>query len=940
MEFVYTTAAGSAPPGQRPAGTRDARAWRRAADRAILSVVQPILCPTVVGRRAELALLLELLDSSSGSTVFLHGEAGIGKSRLVRELTAGAGERSVPVFTGRAVPARPATPYRPLAEALTAACRRSGPPQAAELVPFRPVLGRLVPEWNRPDLAGQETSGVVLGEGVLRMIRNLADGGRALLVVEDLHWADPETLDVLGYLADHAADAGLTCVVTGRPDPGDALDLMGELTARRVVRPVELPPLTASEVTEMARACLRTPELPRGLDEMLSRADGVPFLVEELLAEAVGTGGLVPEGTKWIVQVSDPAVPRTLTASVERRISQFDAADQDVPRAAALLGRRADAVLIGRTLDRPPSEILRVLHRCAGIQLMTGDAGGYRFRHALTRDAVLAGLAPDVRSDLAARARRAVEEVHPGLPGQWCELAAELAVAADDAEDAAGLLLSSGRRALRTGALVTASEALAHSRGLVPDGSPLAVEIDHARIEVASQMGDADTAFAIGTALVDGPDTGRARTHARLAEAAGAAARWSVARQQIELARAAGLDEATAVQVDALAAHVLLGAARPAEALEAAASALRAADRLGLADPACQALEVIGRIARTRDLREAGAAFTRQLQLAEQHGLTLWALRATHELGTLDLMRDNGTVRIGQARALAAAAGAFSTVATLDLQLAASAWLSLDAPRCLAAARRCADAARRLSLDLLLTEALLFEAAAHSVSGDRHDMERAIAAAIAVGGSNPEVEISARTRRGMHALLREDRASAVGAYDDAIAIARSTPAVYLRTYWFTWALLRTVDGPGGAEARAEVRVRHPLANPLAEAILGYGDAIDAGRDGHRGQADRHFRAARALLDRPGLAAQRFLAERQVAECALIDGWVTRSPGSGRPPATPVGTATATSSAAAGPCCGGWARRFPGATACRSRRSSRRWASPSVKPTCLPSWPTG
>ena len=199
---------------------------------------------SVVGRQAELAVLVGLLGSPSGGAVFVHGEAGIGKSRLVRELTAQA---RAAVRAG----ARRARGTRSTPDALPAAGRGAGrgvPPvgtaAGAGAGAFRPVLGRLVPEWHRLDLAGQLTSTVVLGEGVLRMIQALAGGGRALLVVEDLHWADPETLDVLGYLAGHATEAGLVCVVTGRPEPGAGLDLMGELAARRVVLPVELRPLT------------------------------------------------------------------------------------------------------------------------------------------------------------------------------------------------------------------------------------------------------------------------------------------------------------------------------------------------------------------------------------------------------------------------------------------------------------------------------------------------------------------------------------------------------------------------------------------------------------------------------------------------------------------------------------------------------------------------
>lgn len=149
-------------------------------------------------------------------------------------------------------------------------------------------------------------------------------------------------------------------------------------------------------------------------------------------------------------------------------------------------------------------------------------------------------------------------------------------------------------------------------------------------------------------------------------------------------------------------------------------------------------------------------------------------------LAGLAAKRDNGTARIEQARTLAAASGALSTGATLDLQLAASAWLALDVAECFAAARRCADAARRWNLDLLQSEALLLEAAAHSITGNRDEMERAIAEAVAVGGAAPEVEIGAMSRRGMLALMREDRATATAAYDVAVALARSAPTVYLR----------------------------------------------------------------------------------------------------------------------------------------------------------------
>jgi DNA-binding CsgD family transcriptional regulator len=239
---------------------------------------------------------------------------------------------------------------------------------------------------------------------------------------------------------------------------------------------------------------------------------------------------------------------------------------------------------------------------------------------------------------------------------------------------------------------------------------------------------------------------------------------------------------------------------------------------------------------------------------------------------TLDLMRTNQVDRVRRARKLAIDAGALSTVATLYLQLAASSWLALDAPGCLDAARRSQHAAHRRDLGLVLAEALLMEAGAHAIAGRRVDMERAISDATAVGRPEPELQAAACSRRAMWALLRENRERAVALYDKAVSIDRSTPAAYRRTYWYSWALLRTVQDVDGDRVRNEVRRVTPTGDPLAQAFLDYGDAIAAGRRGEKADAEALFDAARSRVHSPGMTAQRYLAERHVAECALADGW--------------------------------------------------------------------
>jgi DNA-binding CsgD family transcriptional regulator len=838
--------------------------------------VRLVLCPTLVGRQAELDMLVGLHDARHGGAAFVLGEAGIGKSRLVSELADRARARGVLVLAGRAVEARQPMPYRPLAEAMAVACRRIGLPNAAELIPYRPALGRLIPEWRRPGLANSAESAVVLGEGVLRMLRVLGGDTGVLMIVEDAHWADVETVEVLEYLIDHAAEERLTCIATCRPEPGPGLNLLHEQVRRRTARLLKLAPLSTAAVATMAQECLGAQVLPSGLDGLLSRAEGVPLLVEELLAAAVESGGLTSDGDGWAVRPeADDVVPETMSDAVAQRVMALDSAAGLVPATAALLGSRIDPDLVGVVLGRTAADVVAVLESCSAMQLVVYDEEGYRFRHALTRDAVLAALPAGTRMVLARRALAAIVSSHPDLPGRLCQLAAELALTAGEVDDAAQLLLAASRRMVADGALTTAGAVLAQARGLEQDDSELAIELDEMRTEVAALAGEVSTAFEVGGRLLERM-TDRARLaqlRVRLAQAASAATQWTAAEEQLASARELTDDEALVARIDALAAHVLLGAARRDDAEASARRALAVAERLDLAEPACEALEVLGRIARTRNLQEAEAAFARQAEIASMHGLVLWVVRATHELGGVDLLAGAGRQRLLKARELAAQAGALMIAATVDLQLSASHWIEFDVPASITAAQRCQQAARRWNHQLMLAEALVNEARGHATAGDRPAMERAISEAAALDQFGQEVEGSAWAARGLYALLREDRAGAIAAYDTAVSIGLGLPTVYVRPYSSTWAFLRTVIDDGGDQARAKIRPLVPVGSLLAQAQLEYGEAIALGRDGLHDAAETAFSTARAALRTGvGLQAQRHLAERLVAECALVDAW--------------------------------------------------------------------
>src|SRR5215472_10824912 len=178
----------------------------------------PMLCPVLIDRRGEMQTLTSVLDEAGqgrGGAVFLTGDPGVGKSRLAREVSAAATRRGFFVLTGRATQSSVPVPFRPISEALLGAARAGVAPDAPGMADYRPALGTLVPEWSRPTDGDAEVSPVIVGEALLRML-SLSQWPGSLLVLEDLHWADPETVAIVEYLADNLSSTSVACMVTTR----------------------------------------------------------------------------------------------------------------------------------------------------------------------------------------------------------------------------------------------------------------------------------------------------------------------------------------------------------------------------------------------------------------------------------------------------------------------------------------------------------------------------------------------------------------------------------------------------------------------------------------------------------------------------------------------------------------------------------------------------
>lgn len=807
-----------------------------------------VLCPILVGRDAEVGVLRTALAEASrgsGGTVVLVADPGAGKSRLVREVLG----RSERVLEGRAVAGPAPVPFRPLVEALQAGLRRAG--RRPDVGPYQAALGRLVPEWQDP--AAPLSPLPHLAEGVLRLLGGLTGNGPLALVIEDLHWADDETLAVLEYLADNLAGERLLLVLTIRADEGPAaLRLVSALERRRSAQVLRLPPLTEAEVRTMVAAC--QPEPPAELvGALVARSHGVPLFVEELLAVADSAGS---------------AVPTTFGQAVRARTGALTADHLRVLQAAAVLGRRFDWRLLAPITGLPDEDVLIALRAATNLQLLQGDGAEVQFRHALHRDAVLSDVFPPERSALAAAALAALRASAPDLPGDSCQQAADLAEKAGDAEAAVPLLVEAGRRAADAGALRTAELLLDRALQLA---SPSArTDVAELLLDILARAARCDRALDVGEQLLarlDREDDRRrsAGVLVRLAEAATAAADHETARGYLDRARPHLDDEHVRLRADLAEAECDVAERRPSAEGRAAEAARRAA-ALGESELETRALLLVGRCQRERDVDTAENTFALARARARAGNDPLGALRALAELGSLDLLRGAPADRVVTAAEEAEALGAVAIAGIARLHAAIAHFIRAERTAGLLRAGEAKQLAERYALPAISRGARVVEASLHALIGDLDGVEAALAG---VADDDPEwtarawgngwaVAFLALERRG-DALAALRRARTTGASVES----EQSPLRPLA------ALLEAVDT--GADMYPATPMAHWSARAPRGLMLATA-AVLAGRRGDRDAAEAAYAQARHLL--APMPWYQHVSARAVAERALADRWGT------------------------------------------------------------------
>jgi DNA-binding CsgD family transcriptional regulator len=807
----------------------------------------------VVGRVAELDALVAAMDDARrgrGGVVFLVGEAGIGKSRLARELSTTAAEQGALVLRGRAVPGSSTSAFRPLAEALAA-------PEVvsvlgdAGLQPWVPALAGLVPTVA---LTGAEQTAPVRGEAVIRLLRSVCTPGGGLLVLEDLHWADPETVSVVEHLSDHLDRAPVLCLVTVRADEdGPARDLVRRVAARRSAQVVELRRLNEAQVAAMVHACTGGTSA-EAMARVVELCDGVPFLAEELLVS--------------------PGLPASFAEGIEARLAQLPDPDRQALVTAAAFGRHFDWRLLTGATGLAETDVVDALDRGVRAQLLAVDGDGFRFRHALTAEAVFSSVIPPRRRTVAAAALAALDAAYPVLPDHLRDAAARLAERAGASDRAGRSYLASGEEALRHGALHTAVAALGQATPLLDD--------DRARdragellVEALTQAGRIDDALAVADPLTTRlPALAAAAVHLRLAGAATVAARWTAADEQLADARRLVEDDESFPLRGELAlaeGELAIGTGDPGRAEERARHALDLARVDGAAEVECAALQLLGRCARRASLEAAEGWFRAALAAAEAHGLPLWRLRALHETGTIALLDRSDIDALTAAQEQAEALGAMATAAILDIEIAAgcASRHDLDGAR-----RHGHQAVRRgagLGLDLVVAYGWHHVAGAAALRGEPEQVTTAATAARAAAPGNRDVEgLLVAVTELTPALIADDRPRAMRAAEhcaDLLRGSETAPPMHLRP---AWPLLLAVDHhPQAGVALAELADSGLSANRACRGALAMSRAILTGSlDAERAAA----LAVAADADLAFVPWWRHVVRRFAATAAAADGW--------------------------------------------------------------------
>jgi class 3 adenylate cyclase/tetratricopeptide (TPR) repeat protein len=415
-----------------------------------------------VGREAELKALHEIwakVERGVACSVTLKGEAGIGKSRLVRHFRASLRDKPHGWFAVVCSPFSINTPFAPVmgfinrgAQSATEALTRiqsalvSAGIELEHAIPaIAEMLGLPIPDGYTPLLSSPEQKRrrfiSVVSEWLLARARNQP----AVIVIEDAQWADPSTLDLAAHLLEHGAAQPIMLIYEARPEFG--APAMRDATQAEL----ELARLSHEDTLVLIRGSKWSVKLPVEAVELVAdRSGGVPLFVEELASEMADRGGDAAANSQ---------IPATLADSLMARLDRLGAA-KEIAQIAAIIGREFSYPMLHAIAERSPSELDASLERLLAADVINTRGNPpearYTFKHALVRDAAYDSLLRSRRRVLHGAVARAMAERQPHAGREAERLAYHLSEAGD-ADAASRAWQTAGDAASRRGALAEAA---------------------------------------------------------------------------------------------------------------------------------------------------------------------------------------------------------------------------------------------------------------------------------------------------------------------------------------------------------------------------------------------------------------------------------------------------------------------------------------------------
>ena len=687
----------------------------------------PAMRAALVGRERELKLLLDTIERAKAERavhVFtLLGEPGVGKSRLVGECLARLRDEPV-ILRGRCLPYGTGITYWPLIEILRAQAKVAGPDDrasalanleahlltvlssSADLQSVRArllvLLGLESPAVALPDVAPGRVHAEI-GWALRRYLEALTATRTAVIVIDDLQWAEPALIEVIDGILDRMRGVPLALVCVARPELAETHPRWS--VGRTNASTMTLEGLDAAETTTLISRLLDIDDLPAALRaQIATRSDGNPLFCEEFLRVLIEDGGVVHESGRWraTLAAATVTVPETIVALLAASIDRLGPQEKRALQLASIIGERFDLAEVATLAEDASPAALDALER-KGLILEdreVGGAGAMRFKHLLVREVAYGSLAKADRAPLHERFAQALEAEAGDRRGEFAEI---LAHHTEQAFTLSAELRLSREvlvpRAARAGVTAVALAERAELRGdltlmerflavaeravAIADDADLHERSAFLRIRALLLAGRFDearpAAIAALAAARESGDIGRA---ARIAQTLAHAEMWGGALGDIrpatdtarELSVAAG-DAAGVIEMDALNLEFHWGAGNFSAFVDGGVALSERAQAMGNQTQAAQIMK-----------RVVGAArLAGRLELADRY--TAEAREIGRRFGLRALLRD---LRSGEATVAWLAGDADAALAILDEVIVEAAGDG-DGQRLVGAGRRMAE---------------------------------------------------------------------------------------------------------------------------------------------------------------------------------------------------------------------------------------------------------